>query len=251
MDDKRGSLRENSESYIPSDLMATILDNDGNVVFATDGGGVVVKRTDGDMDSFTPGNSTLLADVIYSLYCDRRENLWCGSYRRGLFLMSSELNRCRVYDTRSAISSFNIVTGMVKIGSKMYLTLDGGGLDIYDVNTGERINRNSGNSEIPGNNVTSLVRDGDRLWMTVYSHGLVEYDIAGDSFVCHRLDERVEPGNLVWTLADDGYGHIIVGGRYLHSFDKASGSFRELLPGEEIDVMSIVRREEGSGSGAV
>lgn len=245
MDDKRGSLRENSESYIPSDLMATILDNDGNVVFATDGGGVVVKRTDGDMDSFTPGNSTLLADVIYSLYCDRRENLWCGSYRRGLFLMSSELNRCRVYDTRSAISSFNIVTGMVKIGSKMYLTLDGGGLDIYDVNTGERINRNSGNSEIPGNNVTSLVRDGDRLWMTVYSHGLVEYDIAGDSFVCHRLDERVEPGNLVWTLADDGYGHIIVGGRYLHSFDKASGSFRELLPGEEIDVMSIVRREEG------
>ena len=238
--ERNGKLNLNEEGFVPSDLMVATTDADGNMVFGTDGHGLQVVKADGTTECYTPDVSSIPGDVIYSLFRDSKGNLWCGSYRRGLFLLSPELNQCRIYNQESGILSHNIVTSSVALGGKFYIALDGGGIDVFDPATSMTANINSRNSGMPGDNVTSIVTDGHRLWASVYSHGLVEYDPATGGFTHLPLSENSEPGNHIWSLAVADDEKIIVGGRRLSCYDRRTGSFSELLPGEDINVTSMM-----------
>ncbi len=242
--DSRGKLSPEPSLHLPPNLMRCIPFGDGRIACATDGQGLVIGDPAGEFVYCNPDNSNLSGDVIYSLFSDSRGNLWCGTYRRGLCLFSPELNSYELYNKGNSRLHHDIVTGMVRIGSRLYVALDGGGLDIYDASTGTTLNRNSRNSGLPGDNLTGLIYDGRKIWLTAYSHGLVEYDPAADVFISHPLEENREPGNKLWTLGEDAQGNIIVGGLRLHSYDKATGRFSTLLGNRDLDITSIARYDD-------
>lgn len=221
-----GMLRETIDDRTPDNVMDMRTLPHGGTVFATDGQGVVIMTHDGQKRVFDTGNSLLPVNAIYSVYVDRRGNLWIGTYRRGLCLLADGLNRYRVFNRDQGQISHDIVTALCEgPDGNLYIALDGGGMDVYNRRTGNHVNYNTSNSTIPGNNVTALICDGRKVWMTVYGKGLVEFDIASRVFTAHPLDESVEPGNKVWTLIDDRMGHIYVGGRALSRYDKVTGQF--------------------------
>lgn len=238
--DKKGTLRPDPDTIVPAGLMcATRVGN--TLCFASDGGGLFVSTFNGLNDlHYTPGNSSIPGDALYTVFIDSNNNIWCGSYRNGLFLLSASQNRFIVLNKESGAISYDIVTAVIPDADNIYLGLDGGGFDIYNKTTGMSQNINSGNSSLPGNNVTSLILDGNMLWITIYSCGLTAYDLNSHKATLYTLDQNLEPGNKVWTLADDHRGNIYVGGRSLQIFNKKTRTFRLIEGCNELMVMSIV-----------
>lgn len=236
-----GRLEKCADQPRATNLMATCSDGT-DIYMATDGCGLLRYSGDGDLTSFTPANSSLPCDALYTAYADTNGNIWCGTYRHGLCLLSPALNRCAIASTASGSINYNIVTAIVPYGEKLLLGLDGGGLDIYDRQSGTSRNINSANSDLPANNIVSIVNDGDKAWAAIYSAGLAEIDLPTGKVRTHTVDTGYEPGNKLWTIADDGAGNLWVGGRALHVFNKAKGTFEPVEGCTNLMVMSIINR---------
>ena len=231
-----GSLRPDPSVSVPPALMATS-STDEWLIFATDGMGLFCQRRGEGFIQFTPDNSSLPGDAIYTAYLDRNRNLWCGTYRRGLCLYSPRLNQYTISNKESGSLSYDIVTAIVPDGDRLYVGLDGGGFDIFDRRSGFHTNISTVNSALPGNNVVSMVKDGDTLWMAVYSHGLVSYNLRTGAIAQYRSDEEKQPGHKLWTIYDSGDGYLWAGGSSLQVFDKASHRFENI---DECDLSSIM-----------
>ena len=211
----------------------------GVLYMATDGDGLYALSQGGELVHYTPYNSSLPCDAIYTVFTDSHSNVWCGTYRHGLCMLSHELNAYTLNNIASGSLSYDIVTAIVPQGNLLYLGLDGGGLDVYDSRTGHYKNFNVANSQLPGNNVVSLLSDGDMLWGAVYSGGLISLDPQTSQITTYQVDTGDEPGNKLWIIEDDKEGHIWAGGVSLHVFNKKTKKFRAIDGCVNIGIMSI------------
>lgn len=239
IDESAGTLIPAGDMHVTDGLMCAT-NADGTLYMASDGKGLFAIDSDGRTVNYTPKNSSLPADAIYTVYADSRGNIWCGTYRHGLCLLSQELNSYTVNNIASGSLSYDIVTAIAPADNKIYIGLDGGGIDIYDKATGRSKNFNSSNSDLPGNNVVSLVNDGTTLWAAVYSGGLSALDLATHNITNYRIDTGYEPGNKLWVLAEDDKGNLWVGGRALHVFNKVNKKFTPVEGCDNIMAMSII-----------
>lgn len=218
-------LRE-SQAYVPPGLMATC-DYGSNTVFGIDGSGLVFDNGE-KLTNYTPYNSNISGDAIYSLYVDNQDNLWVGTYRMGLNLYSKQFRWFNILNRNNHHLSYDIIASVVPDGKQLYLGLDGGGLEIYHTDTFERMTFTSENSKLPGNNVISMLNDGDFIWMAVYTKGLVRYSKQTHDFKTWRMP-MVEPdANNVWTICNDSLGNIWVGGPDLFVFNKQTGQISHI-----------------------
>lgn len=236
--DDNGCLEHDPDIVVPASLMATT-GNSEFIYHASDGGGLTAHQRGGDVTSFNPDNSSISGDALYSLYLDRRQNLWCGTYRRGLCFLSPELNRFTVSGKANRSLNYDIVTALVNDTDKIYVGLDGGGLDIYDRATGTARNINKDNSDMPGNNIVSIIKDGRKLWLAIYACDLTCYDLDTGRFTTYPLWAEREAGKKLWVLRDAGEGKLWVGGHALQLFDKATGTFSDVPGCNDLDVMSL------------
>ena len=124
MADASGRLVEDPTLFVPDNLMQTSMQH-GSVCFATDGDGLWVERPDGTVENFTMSNSSLPGDALYSLHTDSSENLWIGTYRRGMALFSPRLNQFAFANTQNGKIPYDIVTAVLPVGNTIYLGLDG------------------------------------------------------------------------------------------------------------------------------
>lgn len=236
--DKAGRLTTVNSIQPYSNLMSVAADDD-TMFFGTDGHGMFIKE-DGRLYPFTPDNSPLPCDAIYKVYVDSRHNLWLGSYRYGVFMLSHNLNAYAIMDKHSGRLCYDIVTAVIPEGEMLYLGLDGGGIEVMNALTGEYRSYTKSNSGMPADNVVSLSKDGNVLWAAVYGTGLVKCDLANSQFTTFKADGKNEPGNKLWVIRDDGEGNLWVGGNSLSVFDKQTQKFT-LIPGtQESDVLSMV-----------
>lgn len=219
-------------------VMRVAQDGD-HILMATDGNGIYSLAGGAEPVNFIPGNSSLPCDAFYHIFVDSHHNLWCGSYRHGLCMLSHELNAYVLANIASGSLNYDIVTAIVPEGKKIYLGLDGGGLDVYDNTTGTSRNFNASNSALPANNVVSLVSDGSALWGAVYSGGLIHFDPVGQTFTTYRVDNSHEQGEKLWVICDDGQGNIWTGGLSLHVFDKEKKTFDYVEGTNLLGIMSL------------
>lgn len=236
--DRQGTLALDETAPSVPGLMATASNGDMSF-YASDGDGLHVIGNDGQHTTYTPTNSSLPGDAIYTIFLDRSGNIWCGTYRQGLSMLSPTLNRFTVHNVHSGSLSYDIVTAVAPAGNKVFIGLDGGGIDIYDRTTGRSRNINSSNSGLPGNNVVSMSLDGPILWAAVYSGGLAAIDTRTGAITTHRIYTGYEPGQKLWVIKDDGMGNIWVGSRALHIFNKATKQFEVVGGCSDLDVTSF------------
>ncbi len=233
-----GKLKHDPALPSVQGLMAATRCGD-KVYLACDGTGLHAIDGNGNIEHYGNDNSTFKADVFYTVCDDSRGNLWCGSYRNGVGMLSPSLNRFNIFNKSSGLSH-DIVTASVRDGNTLYLGLDGGGLDVFDTATGRHDNYNMSNSGIPGNNVVSLVKENDKLYMAVYSSGLAVFDIKNHTFSMHKIPD--ENFQRLWVLHRDKIGKLWIGGEGLHIMNLSTGEITTLDGCNNLAVMSIKER---------
>ena len=236
--DTSGHLVEDSLLFVPANLMRTSVQH-GSVCFATDGDGLWMERPDGSVTNFTMSNSTLPGDALYSLYTDSNENLWVGTYRRGMALFSPRLNQFDFANAKNGKIPYDIVTAVLPVDNKIYLGLDGGGFAIYDPLTEKSVSFTTRNSDIPGNNIVALCTDGNLIWMAIYTKGLTSYNPSTGEFRNYPLPTSLEPDNKVWALTCDDDGMLWVGGWNLNIFNPSTSTFTAVDRAKELGVSAI------------
>ena len=241
IDPRSRALTRDSDLRVPPNLMS-VTAHHGSYFFATDGDGLIEESGDGKQTQYTLTNSTLSSDALYTVYSDRNDNLWIGTYRHGIALFSPTLNYFRYATTDNGAISYSIVTAILPMGGNVMLGLDGGGIDICSRDFTERRNLNAANSGLPGDNVISFAADGQRVWCAVYTKGLVCLNPADGSAVTYTIPEEMEHDNKLWTIADDGKGNIWIGGTNLTVFRKATGIFQPVEGAAGASVTSMARQ---------
>lgn len=226
-----------SNEKVPAGLMSTV-DYGNNTVFGIDGGGVVFDNGSTSVN-YNPYNSNICGDAVYSLFVDRQDNLWIGTYRNGLGLNSERFRWFNILNRANHQLSYDIVTAVVPTQDKLYLGLDGGGLEIYDRNTKSHTTFTTANSSLPGNNITSMVRDGNYLWMTIYTKGLVRYSIIDHSMTTYPVPNTRHDAANLWMVVDDGEGHLWLGGPDVFIFDKKTRTMEKVDCNLELHCMGF------------
>lgn len=223
------------------DGLMKIAATDDGVYLATDGSGLYhIDRRSGEQVHYRPNNPNFPCDALYTVFVDSYKNVWCGSYRHGLFMASHELNTYTVSSLSSGSISYDIVTAISPVDDKLFLGLDGGGLDVYDTKTGRSRNFNSSNSSLPGPNIVSLLYDGNLIWGVDYSGGLFEMSPQTYEIQPHPTAQNANRNAKYWVIADDGLGNIWIGQTSLLIFNKATHTFTEVQGATGCAVMSIV-----------
>lgn len=205
----------------PANLMS-VVDYRDKTVFGVDGGGVIFKDKK-TMNRFTPLNSNLSGDAVYSLFADRNGTLWAGTYRSGVNCYSNSSSSFYMLDRTNKALTYSIVTAVCPDGDNIYVGLDGGGLNIYNIKTKSTRCLKTADSNIAGDNILSVIKDADNIWMDVYTKGLVQYSVHNASFSLYPMPKTKKGDeNDVWTMCDDGMGNIWMGGPNIAVFNKAS-----------------------------
>ena len=209
---------------LPNDVK-DVIDYDGATYFATDGGGLVRWESETSSVVFTPSNSTLSGFAVHSLFSDSDNNLWVGTYRDGLNLLSPYLDNVVTYDISNGMLVNNAVSAVYVHDNKIYAGLDGGGLSIIDTRTNTSRPVTSANSNLPGDNVVGLAGEGKNLWLGIYRHGLYRYDIEDGNLQHVGLDAlgTRQRNDVLWKLWNDGKGRIIAKGSRINVFDAKTG----------------------------
>ena len=231
-------LRQTTEP-VPADLRA-VADCDNSTAFATDGRGVMLRSAVGER-WLTQNGDGICGDAVYSLLADRSENLWIGTYRTGVSLVSSAKRMYGRLSEADGTLPFDLVTAVAASGEEVYIGMDGGGLAVYNIRSRGLRTFTTANSSICGNNIVSMAEDGHRLWMAVFGKGLAAYDMRTATITNYTLPLRSKSGDVIWTIKYDGEGKLWIGGRDVFLMDCATGKLQtvETLVGTHAQAFGI------------
>lgn len=211
-------LASDMARQLPGDV-DKIIDYQGKTLFGTNGKGLIEYGDDGP-SSYTTTNSTISSNVVSSLFVDRNENLWVGTYRYGINFYSRPFGWFRSLTVANNQLTHKLVTAVAARDSVIFVGLDGGGLNVYDQQSGTVVSYTRENSSLPANNILSLVDDGEYIWLGIYQEGLCRFSPADRTFRTFPLRN-----NYIWNIKDDGKGNIWVTGRGVYLFDKKTGAY--------------------------
>ena len=212
------------DENLPKALKAAC-DYNGGVAFATDGYGVVLRRSGAADQRLTESKNRICGDAVYSLLADRGGNLWIGTYRKGLTLYGARRALFATLSEKAGTLPYDLVTAVASQGDNIYVGMDGGGMGVYSISHKTMTTYTSDNSGMWGDNIVSMTADQHTVWMAVYNRGLTAYDIATHKFTNYTLPLASKRGDVIWTVVDDGNGNLWIGGRDLFVFNKQTHKF--------------------------
>lgn len=170
-----------------------------------------VARHKAGSGSFLPSN------LIFSIYEDRRQNLWVGTYKGlGVRYHDGRTYVC----TRSQAPDPLLCREITAIaedndGSLWLLTRSDGVLHLKgDMEQPERWtcrHYTAANGRLPVNAPLCLHQDhGGRIWLGTEGSGLCLYEPSSDRFVSVHKPHHL-PGDMVGSIQEDAYGHLWLG----------------------------------------
>ena len=135
-----------------------------------------------------------------------------------------------------------MVTAVVSQKERLYVGLDGGGLNIYDVKNDKLLKYTTHNSGISGDNLLSLSVDDDFAWLGIYGKGLSRYSLSGHTFKNYVLPpvKDKESANRIWQIKDDGEGNIWIIAEDVYCFNKKSETFTVIDNLSNLNALNII-----------
>lgn len=238
----RGNRLEEVNTALPADILCST-DYNGGIAIATDGHGLAMKQGE-SLTYSTPTNSTISGDAVYTLFVDKDKNLWVGTYRKGLSLLTHHQPWWTTYSAKTGSLDYDIVTAVVPDGDRLYLGLDGGGVDIIDRTDGKLLKHlSSRNSPLPANNIVSMLKDERHIYMVAYTCGLVRMNPDGSEIKTFHMSSSGDANaDNIWTMCDDGLGRIWIGGPDVSVFDKRTERIATIKGLTGIDCSAILCR---------
>lgn len=219
---KNASPRLLNERQLGSNLISEILEDDmGNVVIATDHGGLTVV----DLDDFAmvrhihnPSDPTSLNHYgAISAYKDDEGTIWVGTNKGGISYYNPSATKFRYYKYQS--SEFEVLNDINAVylerDDYVWLGSDRGGLMTLNTKTRKftQINKQYGTSvnDLVSNTVVCLEKDDGGIWIGTY-HGGLSYFSKGRFTNYAELPGKYDlPGTSVWSLFIDKDKNLWVG----------------------------------------
>lgn len=166
--------KENSE--LNNNYILDIAEHNGSLWLATDGNGInlFVPRTSefSYLQHVVGDYSSLPANSITLLYKDRKDNLWAGSVRGGIFSIKETYIRTYkdgILNNSYGLSEKTVISLYEEKNGKVWIGTDGGGINLYDPSTDKFTHFPS----TYGDKVVSIAGvSEDELMVSLYTKGI-------------------------------------------------------------------------------
>ncbi len=151
----------------------------------------------------------LPSSSIWKIADGNQDNLWIGSYSGGLsFLSFSEKSVFKSFNSKTDALSFPVVSSIAEQGDYLWVGTEGGGLNRYDMQTGEfrHYSHHKSGSGLSFNNVNSLQLIGEDLWISLPRGGLDRLNTKTNTI------KNYSSSNPEYTMSNDHIEKIVVEG---------------------------------------
>jgi len=185
---------------------------------------------------------------VYSIYRDKENGIWIGTYFGGVnYMHPSQLNISTYYpDLRTGTLSGKAISQFCEDeDGNLWIATEDGGINYFDTSTGNITQP----IKTSYHNTHALLLDGDNLWIGTFSRGIDVYNTRTKSLINYRSKtENVNTlnDNCVFSLYKTRQGEIYAGTPVgLNKYDKATDSF---IPIEQVEGFIYDIKEDHSGN---
>ncbi len=187
--------------------------------------------------------NTLLDNTLQSIYIDRNDAVWIGTYKNGVAYYSPSLSH---YPT---VLLGDICTIATDRNGNYWCGTNDNGLLSYNPSTGTVRNFHWQQTGLTTDVVVSSLAASDgSLWFGSFNGGLTHY--VNGFFKAYNQQNSALANNSVWSLAEDANGNIIIGtlGGGVQIFNPQSGKFTTFnpsnskLPSRYVSVVDIDKK---------
>ena len=216
---------------------------DGTIMCGTENNGLFHINGNGEVLNHYLTNKkdekSLLSNSIWTLYLDNDEKIWLGYYNKGVAVYD------RLYDKFKDIESLynnprslqiSSVTSIAKNPSgKLWIAMDGGGIDILDLKNNDYTHINKANSSaysgLGSDYIQTIFFDSkDNVWAGSWDGGIYFLKKGSNVFINYNTGNTQGglTSNTVMSFDEDRDGTIWIGTYHsgLHSYDPDTGLFK-------------------------
>lgn len=219
-------------------IKALQIDKDGKMWIASDGSGLTVINTiDNSFEDYHfdyCNNDALTTDALLSLYIDRQQNVWLGTYQSGINLFRKNTSRFDILKQKEAngLSNRSVLSIIEDEKEDLWIGTDGGGLNhIYQQSGKVDYYKNDPSNPltISGNIVKVIYRDKlNDLWLGTFGKGLNKFERKTGRFFHYNHDPNDSQSlshENIWAIFEDSGNKFWVGtlGDGLNLYDVKSG----------------------------
>jgi ligand-binding sensor domain-containing protein/signal transduction histidine kinase/DNA-binding NarL/FixJ family response regulator len=208
------------ENYLRYYGMCT--DEEGMLWLGTDGDGIYKTTPEGNILKHysADGKSGSLTDnaILYA-YRDSKNNLWFGTYSKGLFLYNRKSDSFTNFQHQPGVPG-SLGGNDVRVihedsQHQIWIGTNGGGLNLYQPESRSFKVYNNSNSKISANDIRSLAHDEKgNIWVGTYGAGLNYFNVREQQF--HPFQQTARFGadfsaDIVFSLYYDHQNRLWIG----------------------------------------
>lgn len=170
------------------------------------------------MDNPVDPNS-LSDQNVYSIFRDRENGLWIGTYFGGVNYLSEKNNHIAYYypiNSEGSMSGKAVSQFCEDEKGNLWIATEDGGLNYFDVTTRKFrviLPRKEGGG-LSYHNLHALVLDGDHLWIGTFSRGLDILNLRTGKFRNYRFstgDPHTIDDNCIFSIYKNRNGELFIG----------------------------------------
>jgi signal transduction histidine kinase/ligand-binding sensor domain-containing protein/AraC-like DNA-binding protein len=211
---KFGTTGEPGKKVSQKSILAFAESKDNKIWIGTDGGGLnLFNPQTQEFKYLNEENEGTCANVVKTLMADKENQLWSGSYRRGLCCMDIAKGTKQNYRAGLKISDKTVMKDNVwslceSSDGKIWIGLLAGGLDIYDKKTGI-FKHNCFDTISSDKGISVLFEDSKkRMWVGSENAGAVFYDPEKKVYVRVNHKKGSEIIHDIRDIFEDSKGDI-------------------------------------------
>jgi ligand-binding sensor domain-containing protein/signal transduction histidine kinase/DNA-binding response OmpR family regulator len=202
---------------------------------------------------------SLSDNAVYSLFKDRENGIWAGTYFGGVSYVPATSARFRKYYTRPGANSIqgNAIRELCADGQgHLWIGTEDAGLNMLDTATGAFTHYTpiaGDTASINYHNVHGLALEGNRLWVGTFKHGLNVFDITTRKVV-RRYFQHPGPGrpnsDFIYSMLRTRGGTLYAGtGSGLYVLQPRSAG--DFAPAEWFPYATLISHLYEDGQGTV
>jgi signal transduction histidine kinase/ligand-binding sensor domain-containing protein/DNA-binding response OmpR family regulator len=226
-----------AESYLR--YYGMCMDKEGYLWLGTDGDGIYKTKSSGEIirhyaAGSQSGSAGLLDGAIIAAHRGRDDQLWFGTYSKGLFLYNPATDSFKQYANvpgdPASLAKNDVRVIFEDRKGNVWVGTNGGGLARLDKKTGKFTNYVTTNSSINSNDVRAIAEDQNgNLWVGTYGGGLNHLDVGTMQFRSFFNDPKKAvylSNKIILSLHFDILQRLWVGseGNGLLIYDTKSGA---------------------------
>jgi len=234
--DQQFRIKDNYRNYFADKHIRCIEYGPGNKLWIGGESGIVILDPGtGQLHPIyreTGKEQNLNDNAVYSIFRDRADNMWVGTYFGGINLWNKDLDKFSITHTGegSKYMSGKVVREMQEDArGNLWLALEDGGLNYLNTSSGN-ISRYFFEGENEYKNVHSIILEGDQIWIGSFNKGLECYGIrfTDDRPVLHLIASYI-PDIMVFDIDKDDEGNIYAGSvGQVFVLERNSGKIRSI-----------------------